>query len=282
MFTMPIWGYLLVVVTTGSLGVWIARRLRARVPEVTIETALQHARWPNAIPVALVLLLVTHFVLQDHPDWWWAMPPAVERVYLAALWTSLGALMALLVSFASWIAYQQQHPEQKVLVLAGVMLVGSVGYVQWSFTRPLEGVVEVRETPEGVVLQSTGATCAAATAANLLRIWGRSADERMMAERFNTTQMGTATGQVVLGLAELGLACRKIEVASPEALRLPAMLFVDHPAAGPESHAVALVQVGPQIEVWDPLVGKVFLSADGLAAIWHGRAVDCVPPTPAR
>ena len=79
------------------------------------------------------------------------------------------------------------------------------------------------------------------------------------------------------GMAQLGVQCIKVEGAV-EALRLPAMIFVDHSTAGPESHAVALVKRGDAMEIWDPLSGRVQLSPKALAEIWHGRAVHCAAP----
>jgi hypothetical protein len=58
-------------------------------------------------------------------------------------------------------------------------------------------------------------------------------------------------------------------------LYLPvAMLFIDHPTAGPESHAVARFAHAGTVEVWDPLTGSP-ISAPSLARNWHGRAVIC-------
>jgi len=51
--------------------------------------------------------------------------------------------------------------------------------------------------------------------------------------------------------------------------------MVDHPALGPESHAVALVRVEEDaFEVWDPLFGSEIMTADKLESIWRGRAVE--------
>ena len=59
-------------------------------------------------------------------------------------------------------------------------------------------------------------------------------------------------------------------------LTVPAMLFIDHPQAGPESHAVALMEAdGGQAVFWDPLHGREQRSFEALRAIWHGRAVLC-------
>jgi len=97
-----------------------------------------------------------------------------------------------------------------------------------------------------------------------------------MAELFGTT-IGTSAAQVVYGMQELGFTCSMREIGSADVKQLtqPAMLFVDHRATGPESHAVVYVGVSNhKIEIWDPLLGKDFFTAQELATIWHGHAIE--------
>jgi hypothetical protein len=58
-------------------------------------------------------------------------------------------------------------------------------------------------------------------------------------------------------------------------LKVPAMIFIDHPSAGEESHAVAYM--GNHLdsaEIWDPLEGKRFVTSQQLKKIWHGRGIE--------
>ena len=55
----------------------------------------------------------------------------------------------------------------------------------------------------------------------------------------------------------------------------PAMLFVDHPQAGPESHVVAYFgSMGDTYEIWDPLDGRIHMDRERLITCWHGRALE--------
>ena len=99
-----------------------------------------------------------------------------------------------------------------------------------------------------------------------------------MAERLGTTVLGTSPAEVIEGLAELGIACRRFERedADPTALAAPAMLFVDHSATGPESHAVAFLGMdGRRALVVDPLGGLYKVTPERLSARWHGHALEC-------
>jgi ABC-type bacteriocin/lantibiotic exporter with double-glycine peptidase domain len=92
-----------------------------------------------------------------------------------------------------------------------------------------------------------------------------------------TTMHGTSVGQIVMGMESVGFTCRKVVIASDRLadIKPPAVLMVDHPALGPESHAVALVRVEENaFEVWDPLIGSEIMTADKLGSIWRGRAVE--------
>ena len=53
------------------------------------------------------------------------------------------------------------------------------------------------------------------------------------------------------------------------------MIFIDHPAAGDESHAVAYMGINKgKAEIWDPLEGKRYLDVRQLKKIWHGRGIE--------
>jgi hypothetical protein len=78
-------------------------------------------------------------------------------------------------------------------------------------------------------------------------------------------------------MKKLGFNCQKIYTKESDlnVVNLPALLFVDHPATGPESHAVGYMgNVGVKAEIWDPLSGKVLMGAEELRKIWHGRAIE--------
>ena len=55
------------------------------------------------------------------------------------------------------------------------------------------------------------------------------------------------------------------------------MLFIDHPATGPESHAVAALarhDYPDRLVIWDPLVGARVFTCDLLAIVWGGHGIS--------
>lgn len=267
------WAHLLLVLGAPALGLLSALRLRRR--GATLATALRQARWLWLVLPALLLLLTTHFILQDRPDLWWRLPPWLEVHYLALVWGGILAIFGLIFGLAISLAWLEHHPERQKAVLAAVLCIASVEVAHFRHTRPVGPELEAHETADGIVLQSSGVTCAAASLANWRRLEGERVDERQMAELLGTTTLGTTAGQVLKALEALGRVCRKAELGAGE-LDGPAMLFVDHPAIGPDSHAVLHVaRRDGQHEVWDPAVGRLMFSAEGLSAIWRGRAITC-------
>ena len=162
-----------------------------------------------------------------------------------------------------------------------MLLVAAVQVAQWLYTRPVAPLLKHKQTSYGVILQSSGVSCAAASAANIARRHGRPATEKQMAAALGTTTLaGTSASQVIYGMRAVGFACRRVKVAGadPSRLKLPAMLFVDHPLVGPEGHAVALMALDQgQAEVWDPLWGRRLFSPAQLRHSWHGMAIECAP-----
>ena len=99
-----------------------------------------------------------------------------------------------------------------------------------------------------------------------------------MARLMGTSMLGSSAAQIVIGMEAAGLSARKVQVADSdhEGLSPPAMLFVDNPFTGPESHAVALLEIEEgRALIWDPLTGAMMdLSKEESRRFWRGRAIE--------
>jgi hypothetical protein len=276
MVALPLWVNVVLVLGAGAIGVADAVRLTRRWPDLSLDKVLGRARYLY-LPVAMLLpLFAAHVVLHQRPDLFWHLPVWLELYYMAIVWGAIVALFALLFGFAATVALRTRHHERVKLLIAAALLIGAVEFAQWRYTRPVAGQLNDWVTGEGIVMQSSGVSCAAASAANMARSLGIDKSEREMAELFGTTELGTSAAQVVRGFADLGIDCRKVLVDDGDVagIAVPAMLFIDHATAGPESHAVARFAHAGVVEVWDPLTGSP-ISAPSLARNWHGRAVIC-------
>ncbi|MBU0550786.1 hypothetical protein KKF91_16130 [Myxococcota bacterium] len=258
----------------GALGALDARRVRRAHPDLRLESGLEHARHLLLVLVPLIALLIAHFYGQRHPLISWRFPIWLELHYTAIVWGIILMGFSFIFSFGLATAFVEGHRERWKLALASALLIGAVQWSQWYFTRPaIPGPAQISE---GVILQTHGSTCAAASGANLMTWWGQPMSEAEMIALMGTTDRGTSTAQIITGLARLGVECRKAQHEGPLALTAPAILFVDHPTAGAESHAVLYVGARDGIvEYLDPVDGRHRVEPSVLKAIWPGRAVEC-------
>jgi len=136
-----------------------------------------------------------------------------------------------------------------------------------------------RRDDDGTILQSTHYTCAPAALANVAIILGCEINEREMARRCETTPQGTLPAKMIRALGSIGIdgELRRVEPFELARLESPAILFVDHPATGRESHSI--VYLGPadhtrdEHQVIDPLHGRLIMGNWELEAIFHGSMI---------
>ena len=157
-----------------------------------------------------------------------------------------------------------------VLLLTGVKANAEVAQMLWD-----------RSTPDGIVLQTSHFSCVAATVANAAGLCGKDVSEKEAAQLMRTTRSGTSMAGVRYGLWQLRIEQRTLSRSHNQISRInfPAVLFVDHPSAGHESHALLYRQPkGDRFELWEPMGGRLVMTEKQIATFWHGRGVECVTP----
>ncbi len=257
-----------------------SRRLIARSGARDFKAALQGAPHLYVIVALFALFLGALPVMQYFPALLWHLPLWLEYALTSIVWGSILVTFVYFFSLAVALAWSMKHPERIKIVIAGLLLVAAVQTAQWQYSRPVAGQLRSIVTSDGVVLQSSGVSCAAASAANLVRLHGkRGVTEQQMARALGTTDLaGTSSSQIIYGLAKHDSSCRRVFVArlDPRRVKAPAFFFVDHAIAGEEAHAVLYVGGSKgRVEIWDPLVGKRRYTVAKLRRIWHGRAITC-------
>lgn len=277
MVAVPIGINICILMLSISLGYIEGRRLVARLPELTLQTLLSQVRY---LKIGLPLFMIALVAIQGtlfQPSVAWQLPLAIAYSQTAIAWAILQLVLTWVFSTVVTIAYLTHAPSRLGYIMMGTLVVIIIQSIQWGLTRPVAPHLTHVVTPDGVILQSSGESCAAATGANIVNALGLSATEPDMARLFGTARgQGTSAAQVIRDMRQLGIVTEKHSLAhgSPQGLPAPAMLFVDHPDVGPEAHAVAFMGMSQgQAEIWDPLVGQLFLSPASLQAIWPGRAL---------
>jgi len=275
MVGIPLWLNIVLIIGFILVGYMECRRLFAKDPHLDMKTVLRRAPYLYIlVPLSILLLVVANL---NRPALIWNLPLWIQYHYTALTWGGILAIFAFVFSLASAVAIRTRHRERWKIVVAATLLILVVEVIQWNYTRPIAPRLKNIVASSGTVMQTSNASCAAASAASIARTFGIQKTEKEMAELFGTTVAGTSGAQVIYGMRKIGIASKKVEVldSDSERLKSPAMIFIDNQFTGPESHAVAYMGLNKdKAEIWDPLEGKRFLTKDQLAKIWHGRGIE--------
>jgi predicted double-glycine peptidase len=275
MVGIPLWLNILLIIGFVLVGSMECRRLFAKDASLKMKTVLRRAPYLYIlIPLSLILLVVANL---NRPALIWNLPLWIQYHYTALTWGGILAIFAFVFSLATIVAIRTHHGERWKIVIAGILLIFVIEIIQWNYTRPIAPRLKNIVASSGTVMQTSNASCAAASAASIARSFGIQKTEKEMAELFGTTVAGTSGAQVIYGMRKIGIASKKVEVpdSDSERLKFPAMIFIDNQFTGPESHAVAYMGVNQdKAEILDPLEGMRLLTKSQLAKIWHGRGIE--------
>lgn len=158
-----------------------------------------------------------------------------------------------------------------LFAVSSIIAIQSYAFWKTAITRPL-AFAAARITADGVVLQSSNASCLAASAANIARILGKQRTEREMARLCKTSADGTYPTQALVGLRQIGIQGRKVSNSERDirSIKPPAILFFLD-----DTHAVVYVGLSNELaEIWNPSVGKTWLSTSRVHDLWTGHALE--------
>lgn len=227
------------------------------------------------VPIC-ALALVGDLLLTQYPDVQWHLPLPILVYYTPLSRAASLGILSFVSALVSTLALRARHPQARLVPLCAVFFVTAFVLGQFFSARPLDASTLTRKEKDGVVLQTSGATCVAATCANILRGYGVTRSEAQMAEWLGTTIGGTSTAQLVYGMERLGFTCTLRDVPGINDVHAPAVLLV----SGADTHAVAFVGMqGPDAVVLDPMRGRVVMPVRILKGWWLGHAVEISRPT---
>ncbi len=172
---------------------------------------------------------------------------------------------------AGWLEHQrEQSLRARKLVGAafvpGLMLLCvAVPYLKQIFLRPDWNKYEDRWT-EGVCLQSSESSCGPASAATLLRHFGRTATESKIARAAFTTRRGTENWYLLRVIHRRGLGANFVVVApGVDNLHFPAIAGVRLNDADKAGHFITILGLtGEKVVIGDPLNGLEELTLEEL------------------
>ena len=223
----------------------------------------------------LVVFLICCFLVEEIQ---WILPVWLE-VRVSAVTYGLSAFVSSFL-FGMLIAGMIRHDKggARRLFILGLVVILALSVFQWKNEQLIAGRLDDTPWQGEIIMQTTGSSCAAASAANIAGLLGVSISENRAAELIGTTASGSLPGQVVVGMRKSGFRASKFTLSPSQVdqIPVPAMLFVGHPVTGPESHAVALVSADTKrgsFTIWDPLEGVKTMDARSVSEIWDGHGV---------
>ncbi len=266
-----------IIVIASFLAGWLeGKRLYAKQSDKTIEYILKKSFHLYILITLVLILFLANIILQHHRHIMWGFPVWFNFYLSATIWGIILTIFSFIFSIILTLSFLALHKDRWKAVVCAIVFVSAIQSVQWIYTKPIAEKLYEKTTPGGIVLQSSGSSCAAASAANILKEFNIHKTEQEMAELFGTTlTTGTSDAQIVYGMKKIGFKCRKvyIEDVDTEKLHTPAMLFIDY--LEDEDHAIAILEhYKDGVEIIDPLIGKRKITREKFKKIWHGRAIE--------
>lgn len=273
---------LVFVLAPAALGT-VAALLGARSAHPLSLRVKQHL--PVLGPVFLLLApIFVVCLVSEHSETLCQALPLWVQAHAGMLCSGSASTLVIFVAvYCCTIAHASRFPRTRSVVLAAVLLAISGPLSYWRIHRPIADALTERRAPTGVIMQTSSSSCTAATLANIAAFFGDPLTERDAAALLGTTPFGTSPGQMRYALTELGIEFTMLP-GTPDALaslEAPAILSVDHPTTGPESHSVGYFGrcEDGTYEIWDPLIGKRCLTEERLLKTWHGNGIQCLRVT---
>jgi predicted double-glycine peptidase len=273
-----IWLILISILCFALAGAWRVTIALRKADGLTLETV--HRMLPELAPALVVMVVGIYGFVRIQSDFrlMWYLPSVLDRYTMPFLWIASGGFMTYLASCACKVAYAKGHPERHKLTVSAILIVTAFAVIYIRVSLPIYRHLYELETADGVVLQTSGASCAAASAANIVRLYGLPATEREMAQLAGTTVLGTSPGEIIAALGRKNIRAVKRTLSLNDLMHLahPAILSVASPWQGPDSHAIVLppATMGRR-RILDPLNGTRALDLKELALEWNGHLIEC-------
>ena len=262
------------VLLFAALGVAIAKRDFRRHPNRKPGQPA-NLRWYLCLGVPILLLLpILNIWLTGHPTSVWGMPAWLQIHYFPIYWGLICAVLGYGFGFCCSAKFLARAHGRWPLLIVAIFTISTIeGYAWWKTgTSGSSPAAAPRITPDGVILQSTGATCVPASAANIAQILGVQTSEAEMARLCCTTSDGTYPAQALAALRQIGISGRKVSNSERDilAIKPPAILFFLD-----DTHAVVFVGLtNGMAEIWNPSIGKTRLSPSRIHDLWTGHAFE--------
>lgn len=265
---------LLVTYLAWRLGKWRARQLQAQGRQGSPYTPGQEISWKRLVGLGGLLGGI----------WWFGeyltflepyLPTGRYRTQFGLV--TLRSLLAFLGAMQMVIDGEDPRWRRTLIlvVVSCLVMTGIEVLTLWPMASAI-GAPEL-DPRSGVVIQSTGYSCAPSSLATICRLYGRVLPEREAALAMEAGLNGTTTDEMALGARAVGFPdatpVNNATLAQLAAADRPALLSIEFGGVR-NLHAVALLGLSSTtVYIADPLVGLHAMSYAAFARRWDGEAV---------
>lgn len=246
-------------VMSAAIFFWLGVTLERKMPSRALRVSLLLIAFVLAIPGLLFVLYYLH--LFDSAAWFYNLRTARYTELLAS---GIGLLAGVV---QAW--WQPESIEKKAAAPCLLFVLVLIPFVK-PLLDPLD-LSQLKDRCEGdVCLQSTFSTCGPASAATLLKVFGKDASEKELARDSLTSRGGTEIWYLARALHRRGIGTHVvIEPAINDVTLLsPAIAGVVLP--GHAGHFIAVLSNdNNQITFVDPMKGKSTSSVEQLKRRYH-------------
>ena len=253
-------------------------KILLRKDDISIINVHRHLPELFFLVPSAIIGIVAMIVIRSHYQLLWYLPVWMDYISMHLIWLMSGCVFAYVFTIGITICFRTNHPERYKLIIASLLLGFIIGGMQIYWNLPIYEKLTENTTTDGFVMQTSSSSCAAASAANVMAYYGKDISEKEMAKLAGTTILGTSPGQIVNALKTAGIAAEKksLNLNQLPSLNQPAILFIDYPGLGPDSHAVAyLPSESSRIKIIDPLSGGYKFDVKRFPWKWRGHLLEC-------
>lgn len=274
---LPVYADLLMAVLWAALGAAYAYRLFQKGVRLNAPDTPRRAKWLVIAGLGFIFGNAVFLPLKEFPSIAWYLPIPVEYCLTPLGWAVELSLMTFAIAGISTLGFLEHHRARWVLIAMSLLIFISAKILFQAYAQDVPpDTGNQRKSADGLLLQTTGSTCAPTACANVARFFGKDTNEKEMVALLGTKDHGTSPAQIIYGMQKLGLACKKRYIHNKDIAQLhpPAILLVNW-SIEVDGHVVVYNGlVDGEAEIWDPVSGKILMERDALNKKWHGRAIE--------
>jgi len=274
------WLSFLATIVLFLLGISIGRKTHLYHPSANLENA--HTKSKIFIFIILVIFIsfLSMVILVRNDTILETTPLLFQKFSTLFMWTFFAMLVTFTSGYIGAIALFIKKPIMSYI--PSLLLLNTLFFILFfRINQPIYTLVSSTPPKNNGFLQSTNYSCTSASIATIALQYNKKIDEKYIAYISGLSKFGATSAQIRYTLNKLHLnyttlinTALKLNKIEP-----PAIIYIDHPSLGVESHAVAYLDYNyTSYKVWDPLQGTRVILKSEMNHIWHGNGIKVYLP----